>query len=137
MRKYFIVLAIFLASCVPSTYEELRVNNAGNLSFSSEMSAMDVWALVFNQYQQCLDSGFQFRTAQFEVAGTPDAIGQGVISIILHGPFGEDLMLAIDIRQVKESGTQVVVTRALDFAAWKRSAELVKEWVVNGSQECR
>ncbi len=137
MKKSILALAVFLVSCLPSTYDELRGNNAGTLSFSSEMPATDVWSLVFNQYQLCLDSGFQFRTAQSSVTGTPDAMGQGVIKLLLHGPLGDDLMLAIDIQKNANGLTDVLVTRALDFAAWRRSADLVKAWVVEGSTECR
>ena len=135
MKKLLLVFILVLSiGCAPATIQGLRDNPAGKLIFEVDQNYQKVYRIILNKARNQWQAGM--ITAQRVVQGDLYTdIESGNITVALHWVFGIDTYLTIDIKALPDTRTKVSTYYSL--STWKSGAELVEQWVKNGSTECR
>lgn len=130
---FVVAISAITSGCAPATVKGLRENHAGTIVFDADQNYQAVYRTVLESARRCHQTGL--ITAQMVVDGDLYTdIEEGTVSVALHGGFGVDTHLAIDIKAVDKLRTSVTVYHAL--GTWRKAASTVQEWVLDGSSEC-
>lgn len=140
MRNPLIIFAtLSLTACAPGTYQNLKADHAGEITFTVKESASTVYQVIRSQAQRCYQAdvygGLPFPTAFMVVDGSLDsATNKGVVTIALKGALGTDMYLAMSIEPIDDVSSTVNVTYALN--TWKQKAQAIEHWIT-GSRACK
>lgn len=134
MRKLLIAFTLVtIWGCAPPTALLLKQDHAGKRTFDVEMNYQPVYRLIVTQARKCYQTGM--ITAQLVVQSDLFTdIQEGNVTVALHGGFGVDTHMTIDIKALSEARTRVDTYYAL--TTWAPAALVVEEWVVDKSTEC-
>jgi hypothetical protein len=114
--------------------QALRQEAAGKYTYQFDSNYQQVYRTIVDRARACWQTGM--ITAQMVVQGDLYTdIRSGTISVALHGGFGVDTYLAIDIVAIGDARTVVHAYYAAQ--SWEPGARAVKAWVTGTSQECR
>lgn len=128
------ILLVMLAGCAPATVQGLREQHAGKLVFEVEENYQSVYRKVITPARNCWQAGL--ITAQMVVQGEMYTdIRQGNVTVALHGGFGIDTYLTIDVAALSDSKTRVTTYYAFENSTG--SAKAVEFWVKQNSTECK
>ncbi len=133
-----IIFAIFIAlsivACAPATIEGLRKDYANRYTFTVNENYQPVYRKILSTARKCYQTGM--ITAQMVVQGDLyQDTKSGNVTVALHGGFGVDTHMTIDVSALNDETTKVVVFNAV--STWNSAAQAVREWVEKDSTECR
>lgn len=127
-------IALLIVACAPATIEGLKKNHANSYSFDVNENYQPVYREILSTARKCYQTGMV--TAQMMVQGDLyHDIKSGNVTVALHGGFGVDTHMTIDISALNNEKTKVVVFNAL--STWNPAAQAVRKWVEENSTECR
>lgn len=137
MLKYLFVLVLSILSisgCAPNSSRELKTGYAQHYQFETDKNYQQVYRTIKNKATDCYaESGIG---GQIVVQGDLYAdIKKGEVVVALHGGFGIDTHLAVDLAASENETTLVDVYNAL--STWNDMADAVKKWVVDDYKECK
>ena len=125
--------ALSVVACAPATIEGLRDDHASSYTFEIDENYQPVYRKILSTARKCYQTGM--ITAQMVVQGDLyHDIRMGNVTVALHGGFGVDTHMTIDISALDDERTQVVVFNAI--STWDSAARAVREWVEDNSTEC-
>lgn len=132
LTTLFIVLLV--SGCAPATIDGLRKDHANQISFHVNENYQPIYRKVLSMARQCYQTGM--ITAQLVVQGDLyHDIKSGSVTVALHGGFGVETHLVVDIDAIDEGASKITVYNALP--SWNSASQAVREWVEDGATECR
>lgn len=135
----FIFLFLLLFGCAPATFEGLKEDrNVGRYQFESQKNYQEVFRIVVNKMRECTQSAALFGGGTTVQGDLYTDIKKGEITLVNLTAFGSNVPMGISITSIDDTKTAVdIYYYFASMPAWKRSAEIVEEWVEKGYQKCR
>ena len=134
MKTIFVILiALSSVACAPATVEGLRKDHANSYAFEIEENYQPIYRKILSAARKCYQTGM--ITAQMVVQGDLyHDIKSGNVTVALHGGFGVDTHMTVDISALNDEKTRIVVFNAV--STWNSAARAVREWVEENSTKC-
>lgn len=126
--------AAALAGCAPATMQGLREKPGGSGSFEAAQDYQRVYRTVLDNARRCYQHGMVTATMVVQGDLFTDT-RTGVVTVALHGGMGVDTHLGVDVKSLGENRTQVTTYHAM--SGWSDSPAMVRQWVLDGSAECK
>lgn len=124
---------IMLSGCAPATVQGLREQHAGHLTFEVGENYQSVYRKIITPAKNCWQTGL--ITAQMVVQGDLYTdIRQGNVTVALHGGFGVDTYLTVDVVALSDSKTRITVYYV--FENQNKQAKTIERWVKQNSTDC-
>lgn len=135
MKTMFVILiALSSVACAPATIEGLRKDHANSYTFEVGENYQPIYRKILSTARKCYQTGM--ITAQMVVQGDLyHDIKSGNVTVALHGGFGVDTHMTIDISALNDEKTRIVVFNAI--STWNSAGRAVREWVEENSTQCR
>ena len=128
---FILSLCLVVTGCAP-TSQALRENPKNSYEFLAEENYQSVYRKILPVARKCYQGGL--ITAQMVVQDELyHDIKSGSVSVALHGAFGVETYLTIDVLGLNNSRTKISVFTSRN---WKAVGDAVIEWVEDGSTKC-
>lgn len=131
-----VVAALGLAGCAPVTIDSIREGKSTYLEFEVSKPYKTVYTQILQQTRLCyLDSPTGTQLIVSDKRSNADKDGYITVKHV-YGDTQEHTMWLADVKSLGENRTQVKTYYTFSIGS-KKQAQLVEQWVVQGSQSCK
>lgn len=122
-------LAVGLAGCATSTFEDLRAAPEGKERIEVAMPYQDAYRILIRESRRC------YENAVMKVTGDNFSDRRvAEITVGIQGQLGNKPRLAVDIRELASDRTEVVISSGGTGSS--KAVQAMRAWLAGDTSEC-